>query len=408
MGSDIARSRGTMPAPRSRSIGAASPMKDSFLFRLNPFVAAGIIVGGFFVVLFGLYGLTRYVSQDEVMGRVEVSGTELGGQTRDQALTTMVGVEDVQLAKTASFSLDGTPVHIQPPVTGFDVDEIAIVDNAMAIGREGNAAYQFLFWLGQIFSTAEIDLIGSVSEEALKDVFDEWDVDVIGRPASLGSLELVDHVMQPTYPQTGTGVDRDAAPDIMLDIMLANNGSTPALPTVTIIPQLSDGDIDEALLEANQLLSADIKLVYDGSEIVFTPEQLEDAFRSETITGGSPRIVNSFDPEVISGYLDPVRSEFEAEPVNAKFVISGDDISIEPGRTAPESTRTMLHCVSSQRGCLPTGPASSRWWRTRSRRSHRRVWRRLGSNTWCRPSLLITPVALIESTTSRRWPTVST
>ena len=240
MGSDIAGSTGTMPDPRPRSIGTASRMKDSFLFRLNPFVAAGIVVGGFFAVLFGLYGLTRYASQDEVMGRVEVSGTELGGQTQDQALTTMVGVEDVQLAKTASFSLEGSPVHIQPPVTGFDVDEVAIVGEAMAVGREGNAAYQFLFWLGQIFSTAEVELTGSVSEEDLAAVFDEWDVEVIGRPASLGSLEIVEHAVQPTYPQTGTGVDRDAAPDIILDVMLASNGSTPALPTVTIVPQLSE------------------------------------------------------------------------------------------------------------------------------------------------------------------------
>jgi len=279
-------------------------MKDSFLFRLNPFVAAAIIVGGIFVVLFSLYGLTRFVSQDEVMGRVEVSGTELGGQTRDQALTTMVAVEDAQLAKTASFSLDGTPVHVQPPVTGFDVDETAIVANAMAVGREGNAAYQFLWWMQNIFSSTEIEMTGSVDNEALAAIFDEWDVEVIGRPASLGSLELVEHVMQPTYPQAGTGVDRDSAPDIMLDVMLSDSGTSPALPTVTIVPQLSDGDIDEALLEANTLLDGDIKLVYDGSEIVFTSEQLEDAFLSDTITEGSPRIINYFDPEVINGYLD--------------------------------------------------------------------------------------------------------
>lgn len=320
-----------MPAPGLRPIGAALRMKDSFLFRIHPLIAAAIVVGGIFIVLFGLYGLTRAASQDEVMGRVEVSGTEIGGQSRDQALNTMVAVEDESLAKTASFSLDGTPVHVQPPITGFDVDETAIVDAAMAVGREGNAAYQFLWWMGHIFSGIEIELTGSVDDAAIADVFDQWDAEVIGMPASLGSLELVETVVQPTYPQPGTGVDREAASIIMLDTMLASNGTNAALPTISIIPNLSDSDIDQALLEANTLLAGPIKLVYNGSEVTFSPEQLAEAFRSETIAEGSPQIVNYFDPEVIDTFLEPVRSEFEAEPVDARFVISGDTISIEPG-----------------------------------------------------------------------------
>jgi len=331
MGSGIRPRPGTMPAPGLRPIGAALRMKDSFLFRIHPLLAAAIVVGGIFVVLFGLYGLTRAVSQDEVMGRVEVSGTEVGGQSRDQALNTMVAVEDESLAKTASFSLDGTPVHIQPPIAGFDVDETAIVDAAMAVGREGNAAYQFLWWMGHIFSGAEVELTGSVDDAALADVFDQWDAEVIGMPASLGSLELVETVVQPTYPQPGTGVDREAASTIMLDTMLGSNGTNAALPTISIIPNLNDSDIDQALLEANTLLAGPIKLVYNGSEVTFSPEQLTEAFRSDTIAEGSPQIINYFDPEVIDTFLEPVRSEFEAEPVDARFVISGDSISIEPG-----------------------------------------------------------------------------
>ena len=306
-------------------------MKDSFLFRIHPLAAAAIIVGIFFAVLLSFYGLTRAASQDEVMGRVDVSGTAVGGQSRDQALSTMVAVEDEHLAKTASFFLDGKPVHIQPPVTGFDVDEDSIVSNAMAVGREGNAAYQFLWWIGHIFSRAEIDLTGSVDDDAMTNVFDEWDDSVIGMPASLGSLELVEDVVKPTYPESGTGVDRNAASGIMLEAMLVNSGKNEALPTVTIIPRLSDTDIDTALLEANTLLSADIRLVYNGSSIVFTQHQLMEAFRSETISEGSPQIINYFDPEVINGFLAPVRSEYEAEPVDARFNISGDAITIVGG-----------------------------------------------------------------------------
>ena len=54
--------------------------KHSFS-RIHPLLAAVAIVGAFFVVLFGAYGITRAASQEQVMGRVEVAGTELGGLT---------------------------------------------------------------------------------------------------------------------------------------------------------------------------------------------------------------------------------------------------------------------------------------------------------------------------------------
>ncbi len=320
-----------MPAPGPRPVGAAFPMRNTFLFRINPFLAAAVIVGVFFAVLFSTYGLTRAFSAGEVMGRVEVSGTALGGLTRDQALNTMVGVEDEYLATTLNVSLDDETVPVLPPVTGFDIDEEAIVDEALKIGREGNASNQFLWWLSNIFSTNEVELTGSVDPEALEILFDQWDADVIGMPASLGSLELVDGVVNPVYPAPGTGVDRDAAPGLMLTAMLENNGLTPVLPTVRIIPKLSDADVDEALAEANQLLSGDIRLLYTGSEIVFTVEQLVEAYRTETIAEGAPQIINFFDPDIINRYLIPVRALFEAAPVNAEFVIEGDEIRVEPG-----------------------------------------------------------------------------
>ncbi|MEA1903926.1 MAG: VanW family protein, partial [Actinomycetota bacterium] len=47
---------------------------------------------------------------------------------------------------------------------------------------------------------------------------------------------------------------------------------------------------------------------------------------------GSPQIVHGFDPEVIDLYLSPIRAQYEAEPVDARFQISGNTIVIIPGK----------------------------------------------------------------------------
>jgi hypothetical protein len=109
---------------------------------------------------------------------------------------------------------------------------------------------------------------------------------------------------------TGLGIDRDLSTAIIETSLLAESPTAGTLPTQLIIPRLSDSDIDAALMEANQLLSGSIRMVYNESDLVFTPHQLAEAYRAETIATGTPQIVHSFDAETIDGFLTPVRAQY--------------------------------------------------------------------------------------------------
>jgi hypothetical protein len=265
------------------------------------------------------------------MGRVEVASTPIGGLDTERALTALVAVEDVYVSRPAIFTLEGAVVNVLPPEAGLEIDEQTIVDNAMAVGREGNFISQFAWWLGHIFATVEVPVSGSVNDEAVDAIFDNWDAEVIASPANPGGVELVDEELVPVYPQVGKGVDRPAAAAIVESSMLSREAQNLTIPVVTIVPDLTDEDVDAAFVEAEQLLSDSIELDHNGTVAVFTRPQLREAFRSETIVDDTPRIINSFDPEVVDSLLEPVREDFEDEPVNAEFEISGDAISIVPG-----------------------------------------------------------------------------
>jgi hypothetical protein len=62
-----------------------------------------LIVGaaGLVLLLLTAYGLTRLASRGEVMGRVEVSDTQIGGLDEEQALSALVGVEEEYLGRPA-------------------------------------------------------------------------------------------------------------------------------------------------------------------------------------------------------------------------------------------------------------------------------------------------------------------
>jgi vancomycin resistance protein YoaR len=307
-------------------------MKKQLSFPIHPLLAAVIVVGGLLLILLGAYGITRWASADEVMGRVQLAEAELGGRTRDQAHDSVKAVEIGRLARVASFVVDGNEIQLEPGYTGLDIDEDAIVAEAMAVGREGNFANQFLFWLGNIFSTNEIDLEGTLSDVAIDDIFSDWDTRVINKPIEPGSVDLRDGELVAVYPQTGVGVDREPAARIVLETLLVEDPVTREIPTVTVEPILARADVDQALNEAEQMLAGPITLTYEDRSTVVEVAQLQEAFLSRTVTNSPPRIVNSFDPEIVDSFLDPIRSEFEAEPVNARLRVNDDHtVSVVPG-----------------------------------------------------------------------------
>ncbi|MDX1449599.1 MAG: hypothetical protein R3246_11115 [Acidimicrobiia bacterium] len=283
-------------------------MKKQLSFRIHPLLAAVIAVGTLFVVLFSIYGINRWASAGEVIGHVRLAEADLGGKTVDQAFATVDELEVGRLSRVVSFTVDGSTVQLRAASTGLDIPEDAIVAEAMAVGRTGNFASQFLWWLTHIFDDYEIELVGTVDPAAMDEIYDRWDTDVIAKPTHPGSIEIVEGELVATYPQTGVGIMREAATPIILDSMLEIVPSVAEIPTVTVEPKLTAFDVDEALAEARRLLAGPITLVFEDRQTVFTVDQLKAAFVSETIVESSARIVNSFDPAVIDEQLEGIRA----------------------------------------------------------------------------------------------------
>ena len=307
-------------------------MNKHFASRLSLPVVVALIAGTAVFLVLATYGLTRLASSDEVMGRVEVASTPIGGLDEPQALTTLIPVEDRFTSRPAIFIIETKFVSLDPREAGFDVDEQAIVDDAMTIGRDGNPISEFTWWFSHIFSTVHLPLQGSVDDEALEEVFDQWDEEVIASPADPGGIVLTEGVLAPVYPLAGAGINRPPARSLVSETLLSIELVETTIPTHVIESQLTRADVDAALAEAEEMLSGPVEMTYDGTHATFSADDLKHAFISETVAESPTRIVNRFDAEKVDETLAPLRSEFEAEPVNAEFRISGVTVSIVPGQ----------------------------------------------------------------------------
>jgi len=335
-------------------------MHDYVSFRKSPKTASAILAIGVVLLFLLAYGATRFASRGEVMGRVEVAGTQLGGLDRDTALGTMVQVEESFNARRAVFTIEGATVQLPPPEVGLDIDEIAIVGTAMEVGRTGNPFGEFWWWLTHLVSDHTITLLGTIDPELVDLTLTEWETTVIAEPTVPGGVILVDNEPAPVYPATGTGILRRQAEAEILQIMLETRPTVGVIETRVIQPALTAAQVDEALAVAQQLLSAPILMTHEGTTLTVDSGELKNAFVATTMAEAPARIELGFDPAVVSEFLDPIRSEFELQPVDARFDIDGDAISIIPGSNGTEidevETATRLYEAGispSRTGVLP-------------------------------------------------------
>lgn len=280
-----------------------------------------------------VYGVARWSARGQVMGSVTVLDVELGGVTPEVATEALTGLEERLANLPATAIVEGRQVDILPAQTGLDLDEESMVEAAMAVGRSSNPVSDFIWWITHLAGSTDIPPEGSIDPVALDALLENFDASIIGEPPFEGAVELVDGTLVGRYPRPGRRIDREAAATLLIGNFLGLERPPVELPVRDESPSLTEPDVDAARAEAELMLSGPIVLAAeDGTTLTFTVQDLEAAFVSVT-RDDPPRIELGFEPAAIESRLAEVRTEFESSPVNARFEISGYEVSIIPGRS---------------------------------------------------------------------------
>ena len=299
-------------------------------------VIAGLILGSLIVVFAAAFGFDRFVHSGEVLRNVEVSGVDLSGLDQVAAETELTFYEESLLSTTAPFSIDGSNVDLDPATVGFELDTAEAIAAAMAIGRDGSVFGQFGWWFGHLFSSETLTIDGTVDPEALDTVLTDWDRDFITKHPSPGDVLLIDGTPVAEYPEAGLEIDRLGSIDLIQASLLMSERERVTLPTMEVSAPLTDTHIDAAVASASRMLSEAVTLSRDDPEVsvLFTSSDLRAAFETEVVLEPEPLLLVGFSAEAVGAKLEPLRSQLEVPPVDARFEFGEEDDSITliPGR----------------------------------------------------------------------------
>jgi len=291
-----------------------------------------------------VFAVDRASNGGEVLGQVSVAGRELGGLDKDAARAELRALEEDLNGRPLQITVAGTTFEIEPTEIGFDVDGEALLDEAMNHGREGGITSQFSWWVGNLRSAdgLRLEIPYAFDEEALRSILADWEVSGIADPAYEGDVTLVDGEPVITPPRAGTGIDLDAAVDLIGGSLLDGGRTAIDLPTREIEPVTTVADLQAVAAEAESLMDGEIRLVNPAyrAEIVIPEDVVADAVeirRFDTEPVPSYQVIWADGP--VREYVEPLLERYSTEPVDGELVIDDEiqQVTIIPSVSAREA-----------------------------------------------------------------------
>jgi vancomycin resistance protein YoaR len=310
----------------------AAPFRDepSVKPRSALFVLVPLAILALPLVVFFLDGRSETVARN-----VAVAGVELGGLSEEDALLAVRAYEQQLVTSEAVFVVSGTKYRLDPGDVALEIDEEAIVAEAMAQRKDGGVLSRFGSWIESFTTPIVLEAHGSVDTDAINDHLAVWEVGAIPDPATNGAIVVVEGEIVVEYPRPGRAIDRRAATAIVEEVLFTLERVETDLPVVASTPELTDADLDAAADEVSEAISSPVILHSSttGFRVTFEPDQLAAAIRVD-YEHDPPRQELSFDQETLASILEPRRAEIEIQPVDAAYNVDVEShqITVVSGR----------------------------------------------------------------------------
>src|SRR3990172_2284456 len=296
-------------------------------------VRLSIIAAGIPIVLLGwmsvVFAMDHAADEGEVLGRVTIGEVRLAGLTRAEAVIAVKSVEASLGSEPISVTIEGTEFTLLPSQVGFDLDEEALVDEALAQGRGGGFLSELKWWLTNLVGgdTRTLALQGTYNRDALLGLLQLWESAAIDDPPLEGGLTIQGSAVVPVYPKEGTGLDVEATADLIEAEVLGDRRPVVAI-TEFRNPALTTADIDHAVSRAEEMVSQTVTLtkIIPDITLLIPSNVLRESIASRVVTdeNGRPRLDLFFQIGPLVQHLNPIRAEIETAPINAQVVIRPD------------------------------------------------------------------------------------
>ena len=247
--------------------------------------------------------------------------------SRLNALAALTNLETRLALNPIQVEVGASSFSLLPAAIGFDLDENATLDGALADRSLDAVLEDIERWVEDDNAGLPWSITGTIDTAALEELIDLYESALLGPDE--GGIDIRGGAPVARYPQAGSVVDRAGAADRIAEALFSQpRADSVRLPTVEVQPVVSRSAVDAALEEASALLAGPIVLTRTDPDATLnlTVDRLARALMTEVVPGPEPGLRVELDRDVIDGYLEPLRVGFEAPPADAYVLIDDQGV----------------------------------------------------------------------------------
>jgi vancomycin resistance protein YoaR len=332
--------------------------------RIGIIVAVGSIVA---IVVLAIL-IDGAVYYNKVHAGVSVSGHSLSGLTRDEASARLTSfVRQAEANKIVLTSGEKT-WNVLPTDAGTSMDVAGAVTAAMDTSRKGNFFVDLVRRFKLYFNHIDLPLNGTVDSAKMDAVIAGVAKEIDVSPVNAG-LAIADGKIKVIDGQNGRVVDRATLRDQLTELLLTPHATELPVPVIVQEPAVQAKDNQQAVDQAQTMISSGLTL-QDGENIwTLTPEQIIAYMDfSSADSNGISTLVPYISATKMSPFFSQIAPQVATKPVDAAFKSDGEKAWVVPGvpgkaldpeKTAEALTQAALRTSgrTAQVAVMTTDPA---------------------------------------------------
>ena len=311
------------PVPGSTAPRPPGPRPPTATRHARIWVAA-CAVGIPLLVLVGFALVERIAARGEIVGGVQIAGTDASGLTETDAQNRVATLARRLESEPVRVRIGDTEETVSPATVGLRVDVAETVRRARSAGRGANPLAVLAGAVLRRIRADDVPLAVSVDDGRLDAVFDAWGrataVDLHDGTVRIDGLDVVE-----VAPRAGTGLRKTRARAQLLDAWGAGRTGPFRLAYGRVRPDVDRSAVTLAARQVRALLARPHTVVVGSSPISLPPSGLAPAI---TVTPRERHLVVSVDPERLHAALAPRLVGIERPPVDATWSVNGTTATV--------------------------------------------------------------------------------
>ena len=285
-----------------------------------------LVIALLVVLVAGGYAAAHQVAGDKVPRGTSVSGVDIGGLTRADAIAELEDAFGARAAEPIRVEVDGgRSDDVRPEEIGLAIDYAATVDAAGA-GDSWSPRRQWDYFTGGDEADAIVDIDETLLSTRLAELSEG-----LGVPPKDGQINFKGGRVNVVDPVSGEAVDTDAAAEAITAAFLGHEDSA-ELTVTAAQPDIDADDIQEALDGfANPAMATAVTLVFGESNVRLQPREYADALAMVPEDGELvPRINARKITRLVKG------ATTSGEPVDASVALVNGKPKVIPAKPGVE------------------------------------------------------------------------